>query len=49
MQTEILIFDGIDDLDAFGPYAVLAEAGFDVTRLIRNRRRRDPASTGISR
>jgi transcriptional regulator GlxA family with amidase domain len=31
MQTEILIFDGIDELDAFGPYEVLAEAGFDVT------------------
>jgi transcriptional regulator GlxA family with amidase domain len=31
MRTEILIFDGVDDLDAFGPYAVLAEAGFDVT------------------
>jgi transcriptional regulator GlxA family with amidase domain len=30
MQTEILIFDGIDELDAFGPYEVLAEAGFDV-------------------
>jgi len=30
MRTEILIFDGIDELDAFGPYEVLAEAGFDV-------------------
>jgi transcriptional regulator GlxA family with amidase domain len=30
MQTEILIYDGIDELDAFGPYEVLAEAGFDV-------------------
>jgi transcriptional regulator GlxA family with amidase domain len=30
MQTEILIFDGMDELDAFGPYEVLAEAGFDV-------------------
>ena len=30
MQTEILIFDGIDELDALGPYEVLAEAGFDV-------------------
>jgi transcriptional regulator GlxA family with amidase domain len=30
MKTEILIYDGVDDLDAFGPYAVLAEAGFDV-------------------
>jgi DJ-1/PfpI family len=30
MRTEILIFDGFDELDAFGPYEVLAEAGFEV-------------------
>jgi transcriptional regulator GlxA family with amidase domain len=30
MRTEILIFDGIDELDALGPFEVLAEAGFDV-------------------
>jgi transcriptional regulator GlxA family with amidase domain len=30
MRTEILIYDGVDELDAFGPYEVLAEAGFDV-------------------
>jgi transcriptional regulator GlxA family with amidase domain len=30
MQTEILVYDGFDELDAFGPYEVLAEAGFDV-------------------
>jgi putative intracellular protease/amidase len=24
MRTEILIFDGFDELDAFGPYEVLA-------------------------
>jgi transcriptional regulator GlxA family with amidase domain len=30
MRTEILIFDGFDELDAFGPYEVLAHAGFDV-------------------
>jgi transcriptional regulator GlxA family with amidase domain len=30
MRTEILIFDGFDELDALGPYEVLAEAGFDV-------------------
>jgi transcriptional regulator GlxA family with amidase domain len=30
MRTEILIFDGIDELDALGPYEVLGEAGFDV-------------------
>jgi transcriptional regulator GlxA family with amidase domain len=30
MRTEILIYDGFDELDAFGPYEVLAEGGFDV-------------------
>ena len=30
MRTEILIYDGFDELDALGPYEVLAEAGFDV-------------------
>jgi transcriptional regulator GlxA family with amidase domain len=30
MRIEILIFDGVDELDAFGPYEVLGEAGFDV-------------------
>jgi transcriptional regulator GlxA family with amidase domain len=30
MQTDILIYDGFDQLDAFGPYEVLALAGFDV-------------------
>jgi transcriptional regulator GlxA family with amidase domain len=30
MRTEILIFDGFDELDVFGPYEVLTAAGFDV-------------------
>jgi transcriptional regulator GlxA family with amidase domain len=30
MRTEILIYDGFDELDAFGPYEVLAKGGFDV-------------------
>jgi transcriptional regulator GlxA family with amidase domain len=33
MTTEILIFDGFDDLDAFGPFEVLSGAGLD-TRLV---------------
>jgi transcriptional regulator GlxA family with amidase domain len=33
MTTEILIFDGFDDLDAFGPFEVLSGAGFD-TRFV---------------
>jgi transcriptional regulator GlxA family with amidase domain len=33
MEIEILIYDGFDDLDAFGPFEVLTGAGFD-TRLV---------------
>jgi transcriptional regulator GlxA family with amidase domain len=31
MHTEILIYDGFDELDAIGPFEVLAAAGFDVS------------------
>ncbi len=31
MNVEILLYDGFDDLDAFGPFEVLANAGFPVT------------------
>jgi transcriptional regulator GlxA family with amidase domain len=30
MRTEILIYDGFDELDALGPYEVFGQAGFDV-------------------
>ena len=30
MRIEIVIFDGFDELDAFGPFEVLSSAGFDV-------------------
>jgi transcriptional regulator GlxA family with amidase domain len=33
MKIEILLFDGFDDLDAFGPFEVLSEAGLD-TRFV---------------
>src|SRR4051812_13423061 len=33
MKIEILLFDGFDDLDAFGPFEVLAQAGLD-TRFV---------------
>jgi transcriptional regulator GlxA family with amidase domain len=33
MKIDILLFDGFDDLDAFGPFEVLAGAGLD-TRLV---------------
>jgi transcriptional regulator GlxA family with amidase domain len=31
MQTDILIYDGFDELDALGPYEVLRHAGFDAS------------------
>jgi transcriptional regulator GlxA family with amidase domain len=30
MRTEILVYDGFDELDAVGPFEVLAAAGFEV-------------------
>jgi transcriptional regulator GlxA family with amidase domain len=33
MTTEILLFDGFDDLDVFGPYEVLRNAGWDVRQV----------------
>jgi transcriptional regulator GlxA family with amidase domain len=33
MKIEILLFDGFDDLDAFGPFEVLSHAGLD-TRFV---------------
>lgn len=46
MQTEILIFDGFDELDAFGPYEVLAQAGFDVALVAAGANDRIVASQG---
>jgi transcriptional regulator GlxA family with amidase domain len=31
MRTDILIYDGFDELDAFGPFEVLGQAGFEVS------------------
>lgn len=30
MRIEIVVFDGFDEIDVFGPFEVLASAGFDV-------------------
>jgi transcriptional regulator GlxA family with amidase domain len=30
MKIEIVVFDGFDEIDAFGPFEVLSSAGFDV-------------------
>ena len=30
MNTEVLLFDGVDELDVIGPYSALANAGIDV-------------------
>ncbi|MEV6848791.1 DJ-1/PfpI family protein [Actinoplanes sp. NPDC051411] len=34
MRVEIVVFDGFDELDAFGPFEVLALAGFDVALVV---------------
>jgi putative intracellular protease/amidase len=34
MRVEIVVFDGFDELDAFGPFEVLALAGFDVELVV---------------
>lgn len=31
MKIEIVVFDGFDEIDAFGPFEVLSSAGLDVT------------------
>jgi transcriptional regulator GlxA family with amidase domain len=46
MRTEILIYDGFDELDAFGPYEVLATAGFDVALVTHGTTDRIVASHG---
>ena len=30
MDVEILVFDGVEDLDVFGPLSALANGGFEV-------------------
>ena len=30
MRIEVILFDGFDELDVFGPFEILAQAGFDV-------------------
>jgi len=34
MRVEIVVFDGFDELDAFGPFEVLSMAGFDVELVV---------------
>jgi transcriptional regulator GlxA family with amidase domain len=46
MQTDILIYDGFDELDALGPYEVLAHAGFDVALVTHGATDRIVASHG---
>jgi putative intracellular protease/amidase len=34
VRIEIVVFDGFDELDAFGPFEVLSMAGFDVELVV---------------
>jgi transcriptional regulator GlxA family with amidase domain len=46
MHTEILIYDGFEELDAIGPYDVLQRAGFDVAYVTAEPTGRIEASRG---
>ena len=46
MHTEILIYDGFEELDAIGPYDVLQRAGFDVAYVTAEPTDRIEASRG---
>jgi transcriptional regulator GlxA family with amidase domain len=45
MKIEILLFDGFDDLDAFGPFEVLSQSGLD-TRFVTAEPRQRVVSNG---
>src|SRR5690349_4646508 len=48
MKIEILLFDGFDDLDAFGPFEVLAQAGLE-PRFVTAEAREHVVSSGGAR
>src|SRR3954453_8052920 len=48
MKIEILLYDGFDDLDAFGPFEVLTGAGID-TRFVTAEARDEVVSNGGAR
>jgi transcriptional regulator GlxA family with amidase domain len=48
METEILIYDGCDDLDVFGPFEVMTGAGMTV-RLVTAEPREEVATAGGAR
>jgi transcriptional regulator GlxA family with amidase domain len=48
MRTEILIYDGFDELDGLGPYEVLTSAGFDVALVTHGTTDRVVASHGAT-
>jgi len=48
METEILIYDGCDDLDVFGPFEVLTGAGMPV-RLVTAEAREEVVTAGGAR
>jgi transcriptional regulator GlxA family with amidase domain len=48
MRTEILIYDGFDELDALGPYEVLSNGGFDPALVTLDGRREVTASHGLT-
>jgi putative intracellular protease/amidase len=47
MDVEILVFDGVEDLDIFGPVSALAAAGFEVTLIAEGGPRQVRTAHGI--
>jgi len=47
MQTEILLYDHFEELDAIGPYSILSKAGFDVAFVTAEPAERVEAANGM--
>ena len=47
MRIEILVFDGFDELDAFGPFEVLSTPGIDVALVTHDQPRRVTTQRGL--
>jgi transcriptional regulator GlxA family with amidase domain len=47
MRIEIVVFDGFDEIDAFGPFEVLSSAGFDVELVVAARPGRVRSMRGV--
>src|SRR5258708_35266842 len=49
MNVEILVFDGVEDMDVFGPVSALAPAGFEVALVAEGGPRQGPTAPWTGR